>query len=198
MATAVSIASNALIRLGTDPISSFDEADLSGSNIERARVAVNLWPTIRRQVLRSYTPNIATKRVLLSASTTAPAFGYAYQYQKPSDWLRTVQVGREEYDREDWRAEGNYFLSASDEFALTYIYDNENPAMYDPSLVAALEVAMAAAMAYPITKSTSLAESMAAEARDHLRMARGLDAQDDSPATFGDFRLLGSRFGSRW
>lgn len=193
MATAVSIASNALLRLGSDPISSFDEADNTGSNIERARIAANLWPTVRKQVLRAHPWNCAIKRVLLSPDATAPAFGYAYRFQKPGDWLRTLAVG-DDRDAIAWRTEGNYFLTDEATFPLVYLYDNDNPATYDASLVAAMELAMAAAMAYPVTKSTSLAQAMADEVRGNMALARALDSDDDPPETLGDFPLYGSRF----
>ena len=197
MATAVSIASNALLRLGADPINSFDEADQSGSNIERARLAANLWPTVRKQVLRTHPWNCAIKRVLLSPDATAPAFGAAYRYQKPADWLRTLFVGADDSDRLAWRTEGNYFLTDEANFPLVYLYDNDNPGTYDASLVAAMELAMAAALAYPVTKSTSLAQALTDELRATLALARAIDSDDDPAQTFGDFPLLASRFGGR-
>src|SRR3546814_17689916 len=92
MTTEVSICSNALLRLGADPINSFDEADNFGSNIERARLCANLWPNVRRQVIRSHPWNCATKRVVLSPDAAAPAFGYANRFQMPGEWLRTLAV----------------------------------------------------------------------------------------------------------
>lgn len=197
MATAVSICSNALLRLGSDPISSFDEADQTGSNIERARVASNLWPTVRRQVLRSHPWNVALKRVMISPDATPPAFGYANRFQRPADWLRTIATGRTEHDAVEYRTEGNYFLSDDSAFYLVYVFDNDNPGTYDASLVAALELAMQAAMAYPITKSTSLAETLAGLVKDQLGLARALDSQDDPAETLGDMPLMASRFGRR-
>ena len=159
-ATAISICSNALLRLGSDPINSFNEGDITGSNLEVARLASNLWPTVRRQVLRGHLWNCALKRVLLSPDATAPDFGYSARFLKPADWLRTVQVGLDPRDRYDYVSEGNYFLSDEASLPLLYVYDNDNPATYDASLVAALEVSMAAALAYPVTKSNSLAQEM--------------------------------------
>ncbi len=194
MATEVSICSNAMLRLGADPINSFDEADLTGSNIERARLASNLWPTIRRQVLRSHIWNCALKRVLLSPDATAPAFGATYRFQKPSDWLRTVAVGQEDSDRVEYRSEGNYYLCDESAFYLSYVFDNTNPATYDSGLVAGMELAMAAALAYPVTKSTSLAEALNMELRQSMMFARATDGQDDPPQTLGDFPLMQSRY----
>lgn len=194
-ATAISICSNALLRLGSDPINSFDEGDITGSNLESARLAANLWPTVRRQVLRGHLWNCALKRVLLSPDATAPDFGYSARFLKPADWLRTVQVGLDPRDRYDYVSEGGYFLSDEASLPLLYVYDNDNPVTYDSSLVAALEVSMAAALAYPVTKSTSLAQEMAAMAERHLAQARTVDGQDDPPETFGDFPLLASRYG---
>lgn len=194
-ATAISICSNALLRLGSDPINSFNEGDNTGSNLEVARLASNLWPTVRRQVLRGHLWNCAIARVLLSPDTTAPAFGWTYRYLRPADWLRNVHVGRDRTDRDDFATEGAYFLSDEASLPLTYVFDNDNPATYDASLVAALEVSMAAALAYPVTKSTSLAQEMAAMAERHLAQARTVDGQDDPPQTLGDFPLLASRYG---
>lgn len=197
MATAVSIASNALLRLGAKPISSFDEADYDGSNIEHARLALNLWPTVRRKVLRSHPWNTCIKRVVLSPDAVQAPFGNLKRYQRPSDWLRTVAVGYDERDRLAWRSEGNYFLTDEAAFPLVYVFDNANPATYDGMLVEALELAMAAAMAYPVTGSTSLAEALAQRASQALMYARASDSQDDPPDSLIGSPLYTSRFGGR-
>src|SRR3546814_19099578 len=90
MTTEVSICSNALLRLGADPINSFDEADNFGSNIERARLCANLWPNVRRQVIRSHPWNCATTRVVLSPDAAAPAFG---EIGRASGGERVCQYG---------------------------------------------------------------------------------------------------------
>lgn len=196
--TAVAICSNALLRLGAHPISSFDEGDPQGSNIEHVRLASNLWTTVRRAVLRSATWNCAIKRVVLSPDADAPAFGYRYQFLRPSDWLRTITLGHDDRDRHCYRMEGLRFLSNETALPLVYLFDNDNPATWDSALIGAMEAAMSQAMAYPVTNSTSLRAELADELQRVLAQARNVDAQDDPAETFGDFPLLQSRFGSHW
>ena len=198
MATDVSICSNAIVRLGGEPFSSFDEAEESGSNIERVRAAANLWPTVRRAVLRGHVWNCASKRVLLSPDATPPAFGYANRFLLPSDWLRTVAIGRDPRDRYDYVTEGRYLLSDEPDLPLLYVFDNTNANTYDAHLVNAMEIAMSGVLAYPVTKSTSLATELDKIVRDAIAQARSIDGQDDPPQTLGDFPLLGARLAGRY
>lgn len=196
MATDISICSNALLRLGAAPINSFDEADPSGSNLDTTRLAANLWPTVRTAVLRLHAWNCATSRVLLSPDATAPAFGFAYRFLLPSDWLKTIQIGRDERYRFAWRSEGRYILCDESALPMVYIFDNRNVESWDTALVQAVELAMAKAMCYPVTKSTSLQDSLAGEFERTVQAARTADGQDDPGETLGDSILIGSRFGA--
>lgn len=197
MATDITICSNALLRLGANKFNSFDQANPSGENNSQVQLCVDLWPTVRRQVLRANTWNCALKRVTLNPDVTAPAFGFAYRFAKPADWLRNVFVGTHPEDRLVWRTEGGFFLSDESTFPLLYVYDNTDPQTYDSALVEIMEVAMAAALAVPVTQSTSLAGQLADLLHAMLVQARGLDANDDPGETLGDFPLMASRFGGR-
>lgn len=194
--TAVGICSNALLRLGGKPINSFDEADPHGSNLDHVRMASNLWRTVRPHILRSATWNCAIKRVLLSPDAEAPAFGWSYQFLRPSDWQRTIHVGREECDRIAYRMEGRRFLSNESALPLVYVFDNDNPATWDPSLVGVMELAMMHAMCLGVTGSSSLRDSLATELRDVLAQARAIDAQDDPPEDIVGSPLMSARFGN--
>lgn len=190
--TAVTICSNALLRLGAAPINSFDEAETEG--IDRARIAANLWPSVSDDVLRSHPWNCAVKRVVLSPSATAPAFEWAYQYTLPSDWLRTLSVNDSETWTDSWRQEGGKVLYNSNTLNLRYIA-RISPASFDSMLSKALELAMAHAMAYPLTKSTSLRDSMEAELERHMRKARSVNGQEDTAEQFAEDDTLSVRLG---
>lgn len=186
--SAVSICSNALLLVGDRTISSLDEDN------DRARIVSNLYPQVRRAVLRSHPWNCAIKRVQLAPDAQAPAFDFDYQYSLPADWLRTLQVG-ETGCQIDYAAEGRKLLASDNPLPLVYVYNNETEATYDSSLVHALTTAMAAAIAYPITKSASLRDSLQSEFLSMLQRARNIDGQDNPPDTLGNSMLRAARYG---
>jgi hypothetical protein len=185
-ATDVSICSNALLMLGASTINDFNE------DADRARLASNLFPQVRDAVLRSHPWNCAVKRVVLAPEVTVPDFDWSAQFAVPDDWLRTLQVG--ELGAEiDFRQEGRKFLADTDTFRLRYVYRNEVVASWEPMLVHAVSLLMKAAMAYPITKSSSLATEALADATNYLKICRAVDGQDEPPDTLGQSILQAAR-----
>lgn len=192
MATAVSICSNALLRLREKPINSFDEANASGG-LDRAKICANIWPTVRDSVLRSHPWNCAIKRVQLAYEATAPSFGFTRQYVLPSDWMRNVEINGQLADECDYVVESGRLLIDSDVLKLRYVWKNKDPETWDSLLVHATELLMAAEIAYAITQSTSLRDSWFTAYERKIREARTVDGQDQSPEVFGSFEILGAR-----
>jgi hypothetical protein len=188
--TDVSICSNALLMLGDKPINALTE------NTDRAKIAANLYPGVRDAILRAHSWNCCIARVALAPDSTAPAFDFSFQFSLPADFVKALQVG--EYGLEVYRfkIEGRKMLADDNPLLLRYVFRNENPATWDAALVDAVTLEMAARMAYPITRSASLAESMKKDARLALRLAKTIDGQDDSPDEVGDERLLAARMGA--
>ncbi len=189
MATSVSICSNALLMLGAQTINDLNE------ETDRAKLASNLYPMVRDELLRSHPWNCAIKRVILSPDVETPAFGYSNQFTLPSDWIRNLSVG-ECGEEIDFRSEGRKILANTDTLKLRYVFHNTNEGTWDAGLIDAATLAMAARMAYAITQSSSLEQVRMQEFQMSLKRARAADGQDDPPDTFGDFRLFGSRFAS--
>ena len=190
MATQVSVCSNALLLLGAQTINSLDEGS------DRASLASNLYDSVRDDMLRSHPWNCAVKRVILAPDTEAPAFDYTAKFALPADWLKTVSVGQEGYEV-DYKHESGFILCSGTSLALRYIFRNEVETTWDAMLVRAMELKMAAEMAYPITGSAAMADAMHTKLLQHMKTARAVDGQDDPPQTFGDFPLLQARFGGR-
>ena len=80
------IVNRALLRLGQETV-----IDLTEDN-ERARAANALYNSVRDTLLSTYRWNFATKRAILEACELTPAFGFKYQYDLPSDFLRLISL----------------------------------------------------------------------------------------------------------
>ena len=187
-ASAVSICSNALQRLGAKPISSFEDGT------PHSGLCANLWPTVRDALLRSHNWNCSIRRTRLAPLAQAPDFDYAYMFQLPSDWIKTLQIGQRN-QRLDFTMEGRRILANVNLLPIVYVWRNDVPSTWDDSMVAVAELKMAAALAYPVTASTSLMESLKQEAEFAARGARTDDGQDVPPETLDDYPLYGARFG---
>lgn len=196
--TDVSICSNALVMVGAKPINSFDP---SGENEgQRAPTAANLYGDIRDAMLRSHYWNFATARKILAPVVLAPSeqanlFDYTAAFALPSDWQRTLQVGQRQSPI-SYVQEGRRLLANVTVLPLVYIFQNKEPASYDPAFVYALELAMAAALAYPITRDKALADSKKKEAYDAWKAAKRYDGADNPPEEIMSNPLIEARFRS--
>lgn len=186
-ASPISICSNALTRLGARPIASFQE------DSTHAGTCAQVWPTVRNALLRAHPWNSATKRIILAPLSIAPEFDYAFQFQLPSDWLKTIQVGRRGCPL-DYQQEGRRILANTRALPFVYIWLNDNPGTWDDSMVEVAELLMAAAIAYSVTASTSLRDSLNQEAQFKLKVAKANDGQDQPPEQFPDSELTMARF----
>jgi hypothetical protein len=188
-ATNVSICTNALLMLGAQPISAMDEGT------DRANLAASLYDSTRDMVLRSHPWNCAIKRVVLAPDVDTPAFDYDAQFTLPGDFLRVLQVGQDTQDV-DWKVESGKLMASGTSLALRYVWKNTTESTWDAMLVHAMELQMAALMAYPITMSTSKQQLQEQKLADYMKRARAADGQDDPAQTLGDERLLNARFGA--
>lgn len=187
MTSPVSICSNALVMLGGAPFSSLDEPK------PHVRVAANLYASVRDDVLRLHTWNCATDRVILAPMATAPEFDFAYQFQLPGDWLRTLQVGRNG-DPIPFRSERQRLLANVNALPLVYCFRNEVEVTWSTNLIHVMELAMAAKMAYAVTSSAAVRDSFRDEFARELKVAKAIDGQDDPPEEFAAGSFLESRF----
>lgn len=188
MATSeIQICSNALLLIGDSPINSFDE------DSDRARLIYNLWDNARRAVLRAHPWNCAKEMIALAPESTAPAFDWSYKFLLPGNCLRVLFVGQEGVQH-DYTLNGRRILADVNPLYLTYIYDNTNVAEWDAMLVEAMQRYMAFSVAYPLTKSASLRDSMYQEYANIIKSARNVDGQEEPPEQMGDFPLIDVRY----
>ena len=193
MATGVSICSNALLMLGAQTINDFADQ----LNLGRAKLCANLYPTVRDDMLRSHPWNCAIKRAVLAPDAVAPAFGYTHSFELPADFMRVLEVGTNG-SQIDYLVEGRTIQADTTVLELRYVFRNEVENTWDAHLVKLVTLAMAAALAYPVTQSSALQQSFEQKLEMTLKRARAVDGQEDPPQTLGDERLLRARFGGGW
>ncbi len=187
MATDVSICSAALLKLGDFPIATLQEGS------QRALLCANIYPPAKLDVLRSHPWNCCVTRVLLPPLVAPPAFSWRYQFAVPGDMLRLMQVG---YDgcQLDYQLEANRILANTDSLPVVYVADITE-GQFDAKLVHVMTLRMEKDLAYPITKSTSLAEAKDAEYERALKRAKSIDGQENPPEEWNDSPFIQVRGG---
>lgn len=185
----MSICSAALSLLGDKPISSLAEV-----NRVAATLCSNIYPLAKREVMRGHPWNCLVTRVVLSPLVDTPAFEWAYQFTLPGDCMRVLAVG---YDGqpEDYRLEGRRILARSSVLRLQYTAEL-GEGYWDSLLVEVMTKRMVKDLAYPITKSGTLAELKAREFEAAYKRAKAVDGQENPPEDYGDSPLISVRGGA--
>lgn len=188
-ASADEIVSMAMELLGHEPFTSF-----ATTTDKHHKAAERAWPTVRDRLISRHPWNCAVTRVVLdSPDATAPAYGFSQRFALPDDWLRTLQVGNDDF-KPAYRIESNWLLVDAEEIELRYIFSNANPATYESHLTDAMVYAVAARMAYSVTGSTSKSDETHAMAERVILAAMAIDAAEEDGETLGDFPLIAARF----
>jgi len=191
MATEVSICSNALRKLGDDPITSLTD------DTERARLCNAFYEPSRDAVLRMHPWNFAITRASLTRLSSAPAYEYTYQYALPTDpyCLRVLSMEYEDYvfKIENSATEGRVLLTDESTAKILYVAKVTDTNQFDSLFVDVLTAKLALDLTYPVTNSTSLQTQMEKLYQAKLSEARSVDGQegfmtDLVSETFTDFR----------
>lgn len=164
--------------LGAAPIASLSETS------KGAILCANLYPLARKDLLRRHPWNCTVTRVLLAPLAGAPAYGWARWFAKPGDWLRTLDVGTPGNEL-DYEFEGNRILCNTESLPFRYVADI-NEGRWDSHMVDVMVKRMTADLAYPITKSASVAQLKQQLYADALKTAKTTDGQENPPEDLGD------------
>lgn len=181
MASQVQIVNQALTKLGAARITSMDD------NTNSARVMSAIYDIKRDAELAACPWTFAIKRASIPASTTEPAFGWAYSYPLPSDFLSLVQVGEDYtfYETDTgalFEVEGGAILTdESSPLDIRYVYRVTNPGLYPALFVEALACRLAAEACEQLTQNLSKREAAWAEHKQAIRQARRTNAIEQPP-----------------
>lgn len=172
--SAVSISNLALVKLGQEPISSLTQ------DTKNARLCNAVFEACRNEVLEGHPWSFATKTAeLASIDGDEDTLGeWNFLYQKPADFLKMLRG-------EDWKQEfeiRDAYLMANDEpLKIKYIFECTNTGLWSYSFAQCLSWRVAAEIAYAVTRSNTVAETMMKGYAMSLKEARYNDSHKRSP-----------------
>lgn len=185
--TNLGICSKALLKIGANTITSFEEGTAE------AEVSVNLYPMIRDGLISSYPWSFAIAQKKLPQLEQKPMADYKYAYLLPNDYLRTISAGvNNKGSGLEYRIHENQLHTNLQEIIMTYIFrpeENTFPAFFVEALISKL----AAEFCLPLTESTSRADYLLKKSEEEIKRARLTDAQQATPKKFEDFSLVEAR-----
>lgn len=166
MASDIEIASNALVRIGVPPISSFTEGGAAGI------AAGNLYQPTVRALLTDHRWRFASAKRQLARLTAAPLNEWEYAFQLPSDLIMMYRV----YPSTDFEIYEDKLFSNESTISVDYLFQ-PNESLFSPYFQLALEYKLASEFAMIVTSNRSLAETYEMKYQDTMKKARFADSQ---------------------
>ncbi len=180
--SAISLCSNALVLLGTHPISSFNDND-TGSQI-----ASYLYTTTYHAMLTETLWHFATRTEQLARLIEEPTNGYQYKYQLPQDCLYVIRTDTSIYEIFEKQLYAN-----TPTLSINYVYtvdENNLP----PYFAKALEYNLASIFAIPITGNASRGDFYRGLYETELKKAKRADSSQRPATQIGRNRLIEARY----
>lgn len=186
MPSSIDIASNALLLIGDNPISSFDDPGAG------AQAAANLYPETKKRILSEHPWSFALKSQRLNRLSQTPDIltGYQYAFQLPTDLIRIWNV----QGHSNYILEGNLLLSNQTQLLCTYIF-NVDEVNLPPHVVKSLEYLLAADFAIAVTEDTGKAGLYEQKAINAINKAMAIDSQNRPQISIIDSPLIDARNG---
>jgi len=185
--TDVEICSVALVKIGANEITSFDDETFE------ADVARRLYEVTLRGLIASHPWHFSMAEAELEPVAESPIAGFSTVFALPADLLRIVSAGGSSRARGlDYRLAGGRLHASSSRVVLRYQRRPET-AGFPPFFVQALIARLAAEFCLPITEGTSRADALYKLAAAEHKVARLIDSQQAVPRAVEDFTLIAAR-----
>tara|TARA_B100000029_G_scaffold117531_2_gene110735 strand:- start:4248 stop:4823 length:576 start_codon:yes stop_codon:yes gene_type:complete len=191
MATKFTIASQALIKVGGTPITTFDGTD------RQSVVVSNLYDDTKKGLLYYTFWNFATHKVQLSSLVETPTDpNFTYAYQLPGDYVRVKGV----FDsaggfRTDYAVENNKIYATHNPLYLEYIREMDE-SNFPPFFIEVLISKLAFEVCEGVTGVGTLNDRLGREFESKLAKAMVVDGQETPPQNIlGEGHLVKARLG---
>ena len=186
--SAIDICARALILLGAEPITSFDDGTTE------SLVAVNMYEDIARTNLCSSRWRFATEQKQLSELTNVPSGRYDIAHQLPSDllMLHALTVNDIIFEYQVYGDKVFSDISSGQVVIADYTYralEIDWPSYF----TIAVEYAMASVFAGSIARDPNLIQLMESKYEVAMRKARSLDSQQQTSRKLATSRFTAER-----
>jgi len=180
----IDICSRALILVGAEPITSFEDGNTE------ALVAVNMYEDVARAALVNTRWRFATNQAVLNRLSDAPTGRFNKAYQLPNDilMLHAVTVNDNLIEYQTYGNKVYADTSDNDTLVADYTYrsgEEDWPSYFTIAVVYSLAIVFATSIA----RNSTLADIMAGQAQVTMAKARNLDSQQQTTR-----KLVTSRF----
>jgi hypothetical protein len=173
--TDIDICARALIMIGAQPITSFDDGTTE------ATVAANLYEDTVRDLLSRHRWRFATGQAQLSRLTASPDARWDAAYQLPADMLVlhgvTITDDNIAYDRYQDMVYCN--ATAEDLVFADYTF-RATEDLWPPYFTTGVQYQLASIFAYSVAAQEGLADLFEKRALRHMTMARTIDSQSQT------------------
>lgn len=165
--TSIDLASNALLLIGEETISSFTD------DTTAALVAANLYAPTYEGLLTLHPWRFASTKAQLARLVAAPINQWKYAFQLPNDFLVAQHVDR---GNDNFQIYADKLYTDQPTMILDYTYKPDES--YLPAyFTELLEYKLASIFAIPITESATKADYYASIANTQLTRAKTIDSQ---------------------
>ena len=150
-----------------------------------------MFDSISEDVMAEGAWTSATSRATLVKSATAPVYGYANQFQLPTDpfCLRVLDVNETEPGAIKWVREGDKVLTDSDTLSIRYIFRVTNTESYDTKLKQAIIARLSYELSYELVSSRALTAQLGEAYNDIKRSGLVTDGKQGSARQFSSTAL---------
>jgi hypothetical protein len=179
------ICNAALGLVGAADLVNYDDA--TDRSVEAVKCR-QYFPLIRQVVFEAHPWKCLSQRVELAQTTTAPAWGYAYAYVLPIDYVRMVGM---DDPRRRYKVQGGRVLHTDESpAAIEYVRLDPDPTHYTAMLIRCLVLNLAYELAYALPHDPRLAEAMKMELEKFfLPLARMVDSVEQGEESMASSSL---------
>jgi hypothetical protein len=186
MPSKIDIASNALLLIGDNPISSFDDPGAG------AQVASGLYAENKKRLLSEHPWSFAFKQQRLNklSQKPDPLTGYTNAFQLPTDLIRLWNI----QSHSNYILVGDLLYSNEDQILATYLFDVDEINL-PPHFVKALEYSLAADFAISVTEDNTLSGIFENKSIRTKTQAMAIDSQNRPQQSIIDSPLIDAHSG---